>query len=146
MMAHDSRVDSVYHQTITAFNNKLPTLAGAGIRLLIEGICLENKISSGKVYTDDGKLLRHHETGKTRIKETLEGKTNGLRDKGYISKKQAKLLHQLRKLGNEATHALDEPPLALIAESITAIEHLMAQVYEQPELLKRLKNRKKPEK
>lgn len=139
-------VDSVYRQTITAFNNGLSTLAGAGIRLLIEGVCVEHKILKGRVYTDQGKLVRERATRKIVLRENLEGKINGLLMKGFISKNQAKVLHQLRKLGNDAAHALDQPPLRLIEECIEAIEHLIVQIYDQPELLKKLISRKKPKK
>ncbi len=137
-------VDSVYRQTITAFNDGLSTLAGAGIRLLIEGICLDQKIHKGRVYTEQKKLVRERATGKIILRDNLEGKINGLLQKGLVSKNQAKVLHQLRKLGNDAAHALDQPPLKLIDECIDALEHLLVQVYDQPELLKRLINRKKP--
>jgi hypothetical protein len=92
-------VDSVYRQTTTAFNNSLSTLAGAGIRLLIEGICLDQKILKGRVYTDNGKMVRDKKTGKVLLRDSLEGKINGLLMTGLISKTQAKVLHQLRKLG-----------------------------------------------
>jgi hypothetical protein len=135
-------VDSVYRQTITAFNNGLSTLASAGIRLLIEGVCLELKILKGKVYTDQRKLMRNRATGKIVLKKSLEGKINGLLSKGFISKNQAKVLHELRKLGNDAAHSLDQPPLKLVEECIDAVEHLLVQVYDQPELLEKLMNRK----
>jgi hypothetical protein len=141
---YGSPVDSVYRQTITAFNNGLSTLAGAGIRLLIEGVCLERKITKGRVYTDQGKLVRHRATGKPVLRENLEGKINGLLMKGFISRNQAKVLHQLRKLGNDAAHALDQPSLKLIEECIDAVEHLLVQIYDQPELLEKLMSRKKP--
>jgi hypothetical protein len=143
-LGYGGTVDSVYRQTITAFNNGLSTLAGAGIRLLIEGVCIKQKILKGRVYTDQGKLVRKRDTGKIILKKNLEGKINGLLMKGFISKNQAKVLHQLRKLGNDATHALDQPPLKLIEECIDTIEHLLMQIYDQPELLKKLMGRKKP--
>lgn len=143
---YGSPVDAVYRQTITAFNNGLSTLAGAGIRLLIEGICLDQKILKGRIYTDQGRLVRNKSTRKIILRDNLEGKINGLLMKGLISKNQAKVLHQLRKLGNDAAHALDQPPLKLIEECIDAVEHLLVQVYDQPELLEKLLVRKKPKK
>ena len=139
-------VDSVYRQTMTAFNNGLSTLAGAGIRLLIEGVCLDQNILKGRVYTDKGKLVRSKKTGEIVLRNNLEGKINGLQMKGHISKTQGKVLHELRKLGNDAAHALDQPPLKLIEECINAIEHLLVQLYDQPELLNKLKSRKKTSK
>lgn len=131
---------------MTAFNNGLSTLAGAGIRLLIEGVCLDQGILKGKVYTDQGRLVRNKKTGKIILRDNLEGKINGLLMKGLVSRTQAKVLHQLRKLGNDAAHALDQPRLKLVEGCIDAIEHLLVQVYDQPELLKKLMSRKRPSK
>jgi len=139
-------LESVYRQTLTAFNNKLPTLAGAGIRLLIEGVCQDQKIKKGKVYSEEGKVIRDKTTRRIILRDNLDGKINGLWSKGLISRNQAQVLHQLRKLGNDAAHALDQPPLSLIEECLNAAEHLFVQVYDQPELLKKLMNRKKPKK
>src|SRR5438552_2940400 len=44
-------LDSVYRQTLSAFNQKLLTLAGAGVRLLIEGVCNDRGIKDG-IVTD----------------------------------------------------------------------------------------------
>lgn len=137
-------VDSVYRQTITAFNDGLSTLAGAGIRLLIEGICRDQNITEGRVYTDQGRLVRHRTTNRIILRDNLEGKINGLLMKGRISKNQAKVLHQLRKLGNDAAHELDQPSLKLIEQCIDTIEHLFVQVYDQPEFLKKLMGRRRP--
>ncbi|MBA4016485.1 MAG: hypothetical protein C0483_04800 [Pirellula sp.] len=54
-------------------------------------------------------------------RSTIEGKLNTLCDKGNVSKNQAKVLHELRKLGNDAVHQMDEPPLDLVGECIDAI-------------------------
>ena len=139
-------VESVYRQTIVAFNDGLSTLAGAGIRLLIEGICRDQKILKGRVYTDQGRLVRIKATKVIVLRDNLEGKINGLLTKGLISKNQSKVLHQLRKLGNDAAHALDQPPLRLIEECIDSIEHLLVQLYDHPEFLKKLLERKNPTK
>lgn len=141
-----SPVDSVYRQTITAFNHGSSTLAGAGVRLLVEGVCRDKGILKGRAYTDQGKLVRDRTTKKIILKDNLEGKINGLRDKGHISKTQAVVFHELRKLGNDAAHELDQPSLKLVEECIDAVEHLFKQVYDQPDLLKKLRDRKKPDK
>ena len=112
---------------ITAFNSGSKTLAAAGVRLLIEGICIDHNILKGKTYTDKGRVNRS-KAGKIDLRKNLEGKINGMRDKGHISKAQAKVLHQLRQLGNDAAHALDEPSLDLLGACINAVEHMMEQV------------------
>ena len=100
-----SAVESVYRQTMAAFNHGLSTLAAAGVRLLIEGICLDHNVLKGKTYTDEGKLVRDKH-GKVAKRDNLDGKINGLHTKGLISKTQASVLHQIRKLGNDAAHVL----------------------------------------
>jgi hypothetical protein len=113
--------ESVYRQTVSAFTQGLLTLAGAGVRLNIEGICKERKIKDGDV-TD--------KNGTPRRKDNLEGKINGLAEKNFISKKQADALHQIRFLGNDAAHELYQPTRATVSTALDIIEHLLEQVYE----------------
>lgn len=46
-VSYDDNLPQVYDQTITAFNAGLFTLAGAGVRLLIEGVCIDQKVKDG---------------------------------------------------------------------------------------------------
>lgn len=136
-LTYGTPVETVYRQTITAFNQELRTLAGAGVRLLIEGICNEQKIAKGPV-TD--------KNGKTKSLKNLEGRINGMVEQGLIAKRQAATLHEIRFLGNDAAHDLDNPSREVLRNAIEIVEHVMAQVYEQPEQAKRLAARKRPEK
>ena len=132
-----SPLDSVYRQTISALNNQLLTLTGAGVRLIIEGVCNERGIKNGLV-TD--------EKGTTKRKETLQGRINGLAEKGFITSQQAETLHEIRFLGNDAAHELDQPSATTVTTAIDIVEHLLEQVYEQPEKAKKLAARKRPTK
>jgi hypothetical protein len=67
---------SVYRQTVAAFNERLLTLAGAGVRLIIEGICKDQKIEDGEVTDENGVSRRRH---------NLAGRINGLVEHGFIS-------------------------------------------------------------
>ena len=67
---------------------------------MIEGVCNDRGIKDGNV-TDAN--------GVTKRKNNLEGRINGLAEKGLISTQQAETLHQIRFLGNDAAHELDQP-------------------------------------
>jgi len=130
-------LDSAYRQTISAFNQRLFTLAGAGVRLIIEGVCKEKGIKKGLVT---------HQDGKTRREKNLEGKINGLAEAGYITKEQAKALYQIRFLGNDAAHELDQPTRKVVETALDILEHLLEQVFEQPVKARALAVRAKPAK
>jgi hypothetical protein len=130
-------LDSVYRQTVSAFNQKLLTLAGAGVRLIIEGVCKEKGTEDGKIKDKNGVAKR---------KSNLEGRINGLEEEGYISAQQAETLHQIRFLGNDAAHELDQPSAGNVSIALDIVEHLLEQVYEQPVKAKALAARKRPSK
>ena len=135
----------MYRQTITAFNYKLTTLVGAGVRLLVEGICKDRGVHNGTLLDDDGKP-RLNKRGDVIKTKDLEGKINGLVENGFISKNQAGVLHQIRYLGNDAAHELDRPKMGNLKLAIAIVEHLFEQVFEQPEQAKELAARKRPNK
>jgi hypothetical protein len=130
-------LESVYRQTVSAFNQRLLTLAGAGVRLIIEGVCKERGIEGGTVTDEKGVAKR---------KDNLEGRVNGLEETGYISRQQAETLHQIRFLGNDAAHELDQPSTRNVSMALDIVEHLLEQVYEQPAKAKALAARKRPSK
>lgn len=43
-------IHRLYKETIDCYNNEIKTLCGAGVRSLVEGICIENKIADGEVH------------------------------------------------------------------------------------------------
>jgi hypothetical protein len=131
-----SPLDSAYRQTVAAFNQQLFTLAGAGVRLVIEGVCKERGVSDGHVTSKCGKTRRN----------SLEGKINGLAEKNFISTQQAETLHQIRFLGNDAAHELDQPSSENVNLALDIVEHLLEQVYEQPEKARAIASRKRPKK
>jgi hypothetical protein len=112
-------------------------LAGAGVRLIIEGVCNEQGIKDGPVKDQKGVVRRN---------DRLVGRVNGLAEKGFISSQQAETLHQIRFLGNDAAHELDQPNGRHVSLAMDVIEHLLEQVYEQPAKTKALAARKRPKK
>ena len=49
-------------------------------------------------------------TGIVKKQKNLEGKINGMAERGLITTNQAATLHQIRFFGNDAAHELDERP------------------------------------
>lgn len=130
-----SRLESVYRQTLSAFTQQLFTLAGAGVRLVIEGVCKELGIKKGRIKDSTGKFIKD-QGGKFKLRDTLEGKINSLALKKHITIPQAKMLHEIRFLGNDAAHALDQPTEKTVLLALDIAEHLLEQVFEQPEKAK----------
>lgn len=119
-------INRVYKETIDCYNNDILTLCAAGIRALVEGICLENKIKDGPVEIIDtagAKQVR---------KETLEGKINGLHEKGILTKENASVLHDHRLLGNEVLHRMTYPTKKTLSLAINIIENILDSIYEIP--------------
>jgi hypothetical protein len=136
-LTYGGPVDAAYRQTISAFNQKLLILAGAGVRLLLEGVCKDRGIIDGEVVNEKG--------DKRRSKE-LQGKINGMAEKGLVTSQQAEFLHQIRFIGNDAAHDLDQPTLNHVAMALDIVEHLMEQVYDHPAKAKLLAARQRPKK
>lgn len=143
---YGSPLESAYRQTVSAFNQKLYTLSGAGVRLVIEGVCKDRKIEEGTLLDKTGSPRISKKTGLPIVSDSLEGKIYGLAEKRYILSEQAKILHEIRFLGNDAAHELDQPSESTVATALDIVEHLLEQVYEQPEKGKTLAARVRPKK
>jgi ribosomal protein S27E len=132
------RLYDIYEQTIACYNNHHLTLAAIGLRALLEGICAECGIEEGSV-TDSN--------GNTKKKQNLQGKINGLYEKGLITKGNSEILHEHRFLGNEAAHQLKPPSRDDFVLAIEIIENLIETVFEIPHKghkLKQKRDRTKP--
>ncbi len=110
-LAWNHPVNSVYQQTIVALNANLPTLAGAGVRLIIEGVCKDCKIVDGDVTDRNGVTKRN---------ANLVGKINGMVEQGLIGKKQADVLHEIRFLGNDTAPTLTGRPRKFLTRPLTS--------------------------
>lgn len=126
-------IRGLYRETVDAYNNEQLILCTAGIRAMIEGICLDKKIIGINVITKKGKTI---------LKNSLEGKIDGLAESGYLTKDNATSLHELRFLGNEALHELSRPSVAELKLVIEIIELTLDNIYELQHKAMRLKNAK----
>ena len=90
----------LYHETIEAVHAKTLTLAAAGMRAIVEGVCAEQQCGG----------------------KSLEEKIAALKKAGSITITQAKGLHAHRVIGNSALHKLDTPSEQEILDALTMLE------------------------
>lgn len=110
-----SKLNAIYAEVIKSFNSRCYILCAAGLRALLEGICLNKGIKSGP-------------TANNKKSNNLEGKINGL--KTIIPPNIADNLHGFRFLGNKALHELEIPSSEDVALAIEVIEDVLNVVYE----------------
>jgi hypothetical protein len=114
------KIKRIYGETMDAYNSQLHLLCGVGIRAIVEAICLEKKITEGKV-----KMIN----GKERKSKNLDGKIAALSIKGFLTADNAETLQELRFLGNSAVHELSPPSIAELDIAIDIIEHTIDDIY-----------------
>ena len=100
-------ISKIYKETINALNNECFLLAAAGFRVIVEAICIENKI--------EGK--------------SLETKINNLCKKGIITKNDRDRLHSIRFMGNDSVHAIKEPDKRQIRLVLDIIHNMLNGLY-----------------
>lgn len=131
-------IRGIYKEIVDSFNNKLTILCAAGLRAIIEGICVDKNVKDGEVP-----LVTENGRAKLKKKKTLQGKIYGLSDKGILTESNAAILHEHRYLGNVALHELAQPSVDDLRIAIEIIEHVLEYIYELPAKAKELKKRNK---
>ncbi len=126
----------LYRETIESYNYENLTLCGAGLRALVEGLCKENGVTGGDVEVN--------KNGNTSVKrdKNLEGKINGLSERGILTKQSADILHEHRFLGNDAIHDLSTPSKEDLNLAIEIVENIFENLYEIPNKGLRLKSKR----
>jgi len=114
----------IYRETIDAYNIDAATLCALGVRTIVEAICADRGIADGPVEQKGG--------GKTVIvrKTNLQGKIEGLREKGFVTADHATVLHKTRLFGNEAAHELKRPGRQTLKSAVEIMEHTLENMYE----------------
>jgi hypothetical protein len=110
-------VSRIYAETISAFNAGALTLAGGGLRAIVEAICIDRQVAG----------------------RNLSEKINDLAVKGLLAKPQADLLHEERYIGNAALHELVPPSKQEIKDGLKIIEGLMSTIYVLPKHAEKLR-------
>lgn len=116
-----SSVLSIYKETHSALSNKLPILAGVGIRILIEAICREKNATG----------------------DNLKDKINSLVILGMLTQDGSEILHTMRDLGNEAAHNIKPHSEEILRIALDVVENLLQSVYILPKIAKDLKKNKR---
>lgn len=122
-------LSELYTHVVGARNIRSLILAGAGLRMIVEGICKDQGIADGPVYDEAGEKQLQGDGSEKRVKNLI-GKINGLVEKGFVTFRQSKILHQIRELGNYTVHEVQTPKLATITTGIEVIEHIFHTIYE----------------
>ena len=121
----------IYREVMEAYNGSSPTLCAAGLRAVVEGICVDRGVKNGPV-TDK-------KTKKVVRRTTLEGKIEGMVEKGLLTRKHADILHKHRFLGNDAVHQLTSPEPDSLKAAIQIVEHTFEGIYELKHTAKRVR-------
>jgi len=103
-------VGRVYGETIAAFGAGAPILTGAGLRAIVEAICIQQK-AKGK---------------------DLQERIDALVETRLLAKPQADLLHEERYIGNSALHEIDPPSDKHLSLGLEIIEGLLNAIYVLP--------------
>jgi hypothetical protein len=100
-------VHRIYIETIDALTNGQRTLAGVGIRLMVEMVCKE----------------------KGAVGHNLQLRIDELVKLGVIVDASAKLLHRLRDLGNDAAHEAVAYPKSQLLLALDIVQTMLKNVY-----------------
>jgi hypothetical protein len=113
-------VARIYRETIGAYNVGAMILAGAGLRAIVEAICLERQ-AQGK---------------------NLQDKIDALVAAGLLAKPQADLLHEERYIGNSALHEMLPPTKLDVEDGLAIVEGLLTTIYTLPGRAQRLRRKR----
>jgi hypothetical protein len=104
-------IQDIYRETLSAVQHDLRTLAGVGIRAVIEATCADLKAK----------------------KRNLADRIDELVSLSLLTPAGAKVLHGIRLLGNDAAHEMKAPNAKQISAALKVIDHLLLGVYVLPE-------------
>lgn len=102
-----NQIRVVYIESIEALKNNCYILAGAGLRAVIEAICLAQNIKG----------------------KDLAVKINNLVKNKLITEKDGNRLHSIRFLGNDSVHQMQIPKEEKLRVALDIVEHLLKNLY-----------------
>jgi Domain of unknown function (DUF4145) len=107
----------LYKEVEGAFKKEANILAGVGLRMLVESICLERKIQG----------------------KNLKEKIKNLNSAGLISANEIPILDKLRLLGNFSAHEIKGFSNEMLEYALGIINHILKSIYVLPKINKKLK-------
>ncbi len=102
---------SIYAETLRASNSDFNILTTIGIRCIVETVCKEKGVAG----------------------KDLEARIKNLVEKEIITPEDAKILHQLRNIGNNAAHEIKKHSRAQIDLAMEIIKSLLERIYISPQ-------------
>lgn len=123
-------LNELYKQVVANYVQKHFLLAAAGLRMIIEGICNDLSIESGYLTDDETGEFKVNNNGDKISSSNLNGKINGLVERGILTTGQTAILHIIRKLGNQTVHKLNNPKPKILLQSLEIIEQTFKNIYE----------------
>jgi hypothetical protein len=113
-------VGKVYRETVEAIKAGCLTLAAAGMRAVVEGVCQQN----GCTGSD------------------LQDRIRNLRANHIVSGREASALHAHRVFGNDALHHMKTPSLEEVLDALAMLDHVLETLYQLPRRTNRLLRRR----
>lgn len=110
------KIYKIYKETLLAVCNNQPTLAGIGIRAIVETVCKDKAVKG----------------------DNLEKRIDGLATKGIVTEDGAKILHNLRFMGNKAAHEVKAHKQNELITALEVVEYTLKGVYILPLLAEKL--------
>lgn len=111
------KLADLYQEVASAFQSNSNKLAGVGLRMLVEAICIEQNITG----------------------QNLKIKIEGLQAKGLVSKNETPILDKLREVGNASAHGIKQFPLNKLQYALEILNHVLKSIYILPKINKKLK-------
>ncbi len=116
-----TKIANLYSQVEGVFESDSALLAGIGLRMLVESICIDQKIEA----------------------RDLQKRIIRLQEEGLISKNELPILDKLREIGNTSAHEIKTMPIDRLGYALDIINHVLKAIYILPKLDKRIIVKKK---
>lgn len=116
-----SKTLRIYQEVLRALDHRAPILAAIGLRALVESICIDQQC----------------------VGRTLEKRIDELVGMGWLSRKQADILHTHRFMGNIAAHELQAPKAQELMTALEIAETLLKTMYVLPDMADSIKTGRK---
>lgn len=110
----------LYDELIEAMQHRSRVLSGVGLRMVVEAVCIQQKIPG----------------------RNLSMKINNLFEKGVISKNELEILDKLREIGNVSAHQIKGPTDSILEAALLAVNHLLRSIYVVHKRTRKLRSRK----
>lgn len=122
-------IQNLYNQIVESLKMGHDILCAAGLRTLIEGICVQLKIKKGYLYRPDGSKIPDEEDI-IRKHDSLGGRIFELYDRNLIIFPQALILQKVVKFGNDAVHRMETPSYYTMISILDITEKVLYDIYE----------------